>query len=286
MKIALSAVLIVLFCGSHSTFAQAQVRTASLVVHIEGKRKTPSINSADVIVFDNDQKLDASTVKIEPAFGTDGVFAILVDASGSNQDKVAFTKRSLMDIFEAASSSGLSKAMLFTFAETLEGGKGWVSKAEVQQGISTFQPKRGAPSPLYGAIVEVAKSLGTATTDARRLMFVVTDGDDTSAGVTSQDAVDACLKYSVTIVPIGLLSNGKEKIGKANLLALAKGTGGSAVILESPANVNALVTSILKSEYIVTFVPANNSGLHRVKMEMSDAPNGLSLQAPAAYYAR
>ena len=134
-------------------------------------------------------------------------------------------------------------------------------------------------------MVKVANSLGAVIAE-RRLLFVVTDGDDTSPGVTSQDAVDACLKSGVTIIPVGLLSSGKERVGKINLLFLANGTGGRAVILNAPANLKPLISDILQSEYIVTYTPPSGNGLHRVKMEMTNTPKGVSLNAPEAYYAK
>jgi len=265
---------------------QNATQPVTLVIHVDaGKKQAPPLSKSDVLILDNDTKIDAVSV-VEAALTRDATFAVVVDASGSNRDKIDFIRKSVIDVFDAMTSAPGSRGLLFVFADTIAGGTRWVQRAEAEQVMRGFRVKQGGPTALYGAIVDVAKRLGQENGTSRRLLFVITDGDDNAAGVSSQDAVDACLSAGVTVIPIGLLSYEREKVGKKNLRDLADATGGRAVILDRPADVKSLVSNVLKSEYLVTFNPTKAAGYHRLSIEMQSAPKGTSLKVPKGYYAR
>lgn len=264
--------------------AQSRTTPTTLLVHIEGNKKLLTrISNSDLAVFDNNAKVD-SVLEIVPAMGHDAVFAIVVDASGSNLDKIEFIKRAALEVFDAEMTSPGSKGLLFSFADTVEGGDTWVTRTDLQNALRAFRVKHGATSSLYAAIVQAANRLGKEKDVSRRLLFVIADGEDNSQGVTSEEAGKACLRSGVTIIPIGLLSYGREKVGKANLTYLADVTGGQAVILDGPAIVKARVSYILGSEYVVTFTPNAGQGFHSVRMELVSAPKGVSLKSPRGYF--
>ena len=120
--------LSVAFCFA---LAQGVTSPVTLVVHVDGGKKNPiAVSKSDLVVFDNEVKV-SSVLEVAPAVSRDAVFAVVVDASGSNLDKVGFIRQSAVDIFDAAMTSPGSRGLLFSFADNVEGGSAWVSHTDV-----------------------------------------------------------------------------------------------------------------------------------------------------------
>lgn len=146
---------------------------------------------------------------------------------------------------------------------------------------------------VYDAIVDGSKKLGAL--QGRKIMVVVSDGDDTAKDLTYDDALEAALRNEVTIyslidVPIEA-SAGRDLGGEHALITLAEQTGGKHFYVGEGGldKAFAQVSDDLRTQYLMGYYPKNQEpgrDFHRITVTVPRAATDVyKVRNKVGYYA-
>lgn len=130
--------------------------------------------------------------------------------------------------------------------------------------------KAGGYTRLYDAVYRVIeeKMATLADADARRIIAVLSDGEDTASERSLKEAIDIAQRYDVTIFGIstknfkgtesGTVESGEDK----NLRVLCEETGGRVFLPSQKVELFRAFTQVekdLRQEYVLFYTPQNQS---------------------------
>jgi len=148
--------------------------------------------------------------------------------------------------------------------------------------------RMGAATALYDAIYLASRALNQRK--GRKVIVLITDGEDTVSKVDYKEAVRAAeeaeaLVYSIIIVPIES-SAGREIGGEHALIQLSEDTGGKYHYATSAAQLDEAFRKIsdeLRTQYLLAYYPSQRtsfSEFRRIQVKVEGVPDG------AAYHVR
>jgi Ca-activated chloride channel family protein len=146
---------------------------------------------------------------------------------------------------------------------------------------------------LYDAISVGSERLGTR--QGRKVLIVVSDGDDTAKNSTYDDALEQALRnevmiYSIIDVPIEA-SAGRDLGGEHALITLAEQTGGKHFYVADGGldKAFAKVSDDLRTQYVLGYYPRNQEpgkNFHRIAVTIPRAANEeFNVRNKVGYYA-
>jgi Ca-activated chloride channel homolog len=204
--------------------------------------------------------------------------ALLIDTSGSVRDKLRFEQEAAGRFFQSTLVPDRDRAVAMSF----------------DTNVTLIQDYTGDPGVLSRAIRRMSAGGGTALFDAiylavtkkltgqdgRRILVVITDGDDTASRLSLNDALDAAQRNDVILYAISTNSPGlggaKNRGGDEALKKLCEATGGKVFF---PARIEDLssnfrdITEELRFQYALAYSPINlvrDGGFRRIRVEPSD----------------
>ncbi len=147
---------------------------------------------------------------------------------------------------------------------------------------------QGGQTALYTAVVRACEALRQlpAPDGARRVMVVISDGEDTYSFHTLAEAIQATLNSDVVLYSIS--ARHASYNGYEALKELAENTGGR--LFKGPdaqklAPVFATIEQELRSQYMVAFRPPERDGrFHRLEVRV-DTGQPVTVQARSGYWA-
>jgi Ca-activated chloride channel homolog len=146
---------------------------------------------------------------------------------------------------------------------------------------------------LYDAICQGSDQLGTK--EGRKVLVVVSDGDDTAKNSTYAQALEEALRnevmiYSIIDVPIEA-SAGRDTGGEHALITLAEQTGGKYFYVDQGGldKAFAQVSDDLRTQYLIGYYPRNQvpgTAFHRLNVTIPRAaPGDYNIRHKTGYYA-
>ncbi len=148
---------------------------------------------------------------------------------------------------------------------------------------------------LYDAICQASDRLGkNPERSPRRVLLLVSDGDDTASGATYSQALEAALRndvmiYAIIDVPIQA-SAGRDLGGEHALIALAEDTGGKSFYAGDGGldKAFAQVSSDIRTQYLLGYYPKDQEPggpFHRVQVTIPGAaPGDFHIRHKTGYY--
>jgi Ca-activated chloride channel family protein len=146
----------------------------------------------------------------------------------------------------------------------------------IDRGLS--QLRGGWATALYDAIDQGSELLGAK--DGRKVLVVISDGDDTAKNKTYADALEQALRnevmiYSLIDVPIEA-SAGRSTGGEHALITLAEQTGGKYFYVNEGGldKAFAKVSDDLRTQYLIGYYPRNQEPgrtFHRIRVTVPRA---------------
>ena len=162
----------------------------------------------------------------------------------------------------------------------------------IEEGIDHIRP--GAATALYDAIYLASRGLDRRK--GRKVIVLITDGDDTISKVDYKEALRAAeeaeaIVYSIIIVPIEN-SAGREIGGEHALIQLSEDTGGKYHYANSMGELDEAFKKIsdeLRTQYLLAYYPSQRtsfSEFRRIEVKVAGVPEGASYHARhrAGYY--
>ncbi len=146
---------------------------------------------------------------------------------------------------------------------------------------------------LYDALVATSDHLMKSAKLQKKIILVVTDGEDTASRDTLEQAVRAiAVDGGPTVYTIGLLGQEREKKARRALRILAEQTGGVAFFPANVDEVEAISQQIahdIRNQYTIGYKPSTpktEGGYRQVRVDaQANGFKKLSVRTRSGYYA-
>ena len=214
---------------------------------------------------------------------------IVVDNSGSMRDKRDAVNQAVLNLIRA--SNPKDEIFVVNFSQNSYLDQDFTSDVNLLQAALHQVSARGSTA-LYDAIVASSVHLRNNPHLSKKVLLVITDGQDNMSEQTLQEASRRLQQADgPTIYAIGLLGSGLQSSGREALQQLAKGTGGVAYFpgtLDQVDNITRTVAHDIRSQYLIAYKPKNQNvkpEYQSVKVE-AQAPGyrGLTVRTKTGYF--
>ncbi|HMQ03652.1 MAG TPA: VWA domain-containing protein [Pyrinomonadaceae bacterium] len=197
---------------------------------------------------------------------------VLMDTSPSTAGKLAFSKEAAKNFLYTVLQLRKDKAAFMTFDHQVVLHTDFTDKTDVLDKAVDGIKKTGSQTALYDAIWQFTDEK-LRNIPGRRVIVVITDGDDTFSRADLNDAVDIAQRTETTIFGIstkagflgsvpGVEAGMVKDRGDKYLTQLAERTGGEAFFTGDMLALERAFMRIseeLRSQYIITYRPANQN---------------------------
>ena len=242
----------------------------------KGKFNT-SLKKDDFKIFEDDKIQSITNFSSETDLPL--TIALLVDTSGSIRDKLRFEQEAAIEFFYSTLRRGKDKALVISF----------------DSGVDLLQDFTDDPEKLSDAVRKIRAGGGTSLYDAiylavnekltnqpgRRVLILISDGDDNSSRTSLTETLEVAQKNFVTIYGISTNSaayfgSKEQDRGDKTLKKFSEETGGKPFF---PFKVQDLAISFqdiseeLRSQYRIAYRSSNaraDGTYRKVRVDVSD----------------
>ena len=155
--------------------------------------------------------------------------AVVVDRSSSIERVIAVAKTAGRDFFNSLLSSGRDRACLVAFDSGVYLAQDFTDDADALATALSGLTASGGTS-MFDAIYKTSRDKLSGTDQARKVILLITDGDDTTSRASIEQATQMALKNNVTIYALRLPNenslNVRDLRGRPVLDRLTEATGG------------------------------------------------------------
>ncbi|SRR6266404_1794730 len=206
--------------------------------------------------------------------------ALAVDRSRSVQKVLSLAKTAARNFFSSVLRPGRDRACVVAFDSGVYLTQDFTDDPNaLANGLSRVTAEGG--TSIFDAIYKVARDKLSGTDQARRVILLLTDGDDTTSRASIEQALEMALKNNITIYALRLPDenslNVRDLRGKPVLDRLTQTTGGRQFYLNSDNDRLARFFDRLeiemRSQYSIGYRFQSLSsarGFHRIAIKMKD----------------
>ena len=185
---------------------------------------------------------------------------IVVDNSGSMRDKREKVSQAVLNLIRA--SNPRDEIFVVNFSQNSYLDQDFTSDVRLLQ-AALHQVSAKGSTALYDAVVASSVHLKNNTNLEKKVLLVITDGQDNMSEQTLQEASRRLEQANgPTLYAIGLLGSGMQRSGRDALQDLAGGTGGAAYFPESLDQVDNITRTVahdIRSQYRIAYKPKNQN---------------------------
>jgi Ca-activated chloride channel homolog len=216
---------------------------------------------------------------------------ILVDNSGSMRTKRNAVTKAVINLVQASNPN--DEVFIVNFNDEPYLDQDFTSNiGQMREALDRVDTRGG--TALYDAVYASADHLAKGAKRQKKVLLVVTDGEDNESRMSLEQAIRAVQNDNgPTIYTIGILGDeGKQRRAKRALEALSTQTGGVAFFprnLEEVDDISRAVARDIRNQYSITYKPTNpqsNGGYRTVKV-VAHAPGykDLEVRTRTGYFA-
>jgi Ca-activated chloride channel homolog len=246
----------------------------------------PSLDKSAFIVFENGEPQVVTSFRREDVPVAMG---IVIDNSGSMRDKRDAVNRAVLNLIRA--SNPQDEIFVVNFGQNYYLDQDFTSDVNLLQ-AALHQISSAGSTALYDAIVASAVHLKNNPRLDKKVLLVITDGQDNMSQETLQEATRKLQQANgPTLYAIGLTGGGLQNTGREALQHLAQGTGGVAYFpetIDQVENITRTLAHDIRSQYSIAYKPKNQNvrpEYQSVKVE-AHAPGyaKLTVRAKTGYF--
>ena len=212
-----------------------------------------SLVKPDFTVLENGQPQQIRQFKLEDYPVAMG---IVIDNSGSMRDKREEVNKAAINLVR--SSNPDDQVFVVNFSDEYFLDQDFTSDVKKLQAALEHVESRGGTA-LYDAVVASADQLAKSPLQ-RKVLFVVTDGEDDASQENLEEAVHRLQQENGPVVyAIGLLGDDKTRHAKRALETLADRTGGISFFPPTLGDVDQISTTIardIRNQYTISYQPS------------------------------
>jgi VWFA-related protein len=197
---------------------------------------------------------------------------VLMDTSDSTKGKMKFSKEAAKNFIYTVTRLRKDKAAFMTFDHEVKLIQDFTDKLDLLDKSVDKVNKTGSQTALYDAVWQFSDEK-LRNVPGRRVIVLITDGEDTFSRADLKDAIDIAQRTETTIFAIstkagflgsvpGVEAGTVKDKGDKFLTQLAEETGGEAFFTGDMLELERAFKKIseeLRSQYIITYRPANQN---------------------------
>ncbi len=298
-KIYIIISLSILFLHIYNSFLLSQsnykvnvemVNVLCVAIDKNGKYIT-NLKKNDFEIYENGirQKIERFSARTDLPL----LIALLIDTSASVVDKLKFEESAAIDFFNTILSPK-DLALVAEFDSSVTLIQDFTNDVnEIKKELKLL--KAGGGTALFDSIYLICQEkMRWSSQDKRKILVIISDGDDTVSSTTFEDALKSAQESGVVIYAIstnraGYFGHAGKKEGDTILKDFAKETGGK---LFAPSLLSDLYKSFekinkeLRNQYSISYIPTNkkHDGTFR-KIKIKVKKRGIKLRYRKGYYA-
>ncbi len=255
----------------------------------------PDLSRNDFKIYEDKIPQDVSLFSREDIPVTMG---LVIDNSGSMREKRAQVNAAAMTFVKTSNPQDEAFVVNFNDEYYLDTDGDFTSdQTDLQNALARIDT-RGSTA-LYDAVIGSLNHLKKGHKD-KRVLLLVTDGDDDASRMSFEDTIKAAEESNATIYTIGVFSeddrkNDKRMVrhSKKILTELAEATGGEAYFPENLDQVTPICEQVaheIRNQYSIGYYPTNGSkdGTFRAVQVRVFPPRGIGkviVRTRTGYYA-
>ncbi|MFL6210965.1 MAG: VWA domain-containing protein [Pyrinomonadaceae bacterium] len=262
------------------------VRLVRLPVTVLDNKRNPisGLTANDFVVYE-----DKQPQKIEGFFDEREALpiyvAVLLDTSSSTAGKLRFEREAAKDFIYTVVRLRKDKAAFGTFDDDVHLLQDFTDKLDLLDKAVDNVKKPGTQTTLYDAIWEFCDQKLRGV-NGKRVIVVITDGDDTYSRARLKDAIDIAQRTETTVFAIstkagfsgsvpGVEAGQVKDEGDKELERLCAETGGKAFFTGDMLALERSFTQVareLRSQYLLTYKPtrAFDGSYRRIEVKLAD----------------
>jgi VWFA-related protein len=197
---------------------------------------------------------------------------VLMDTSPSTAGKINFSREAAKNFIYTVTRLRKDKAAFMTFDHEVVLRQDFTDKLDLLDRAVDKVGKTGSQTALYDAVWEFSDEK-LRNVPGRRVIVLITDGDDTFSRADLKDAIDIAQRTETTVFGIstkagflgtvpGVDAGTIKDKGDKYLTQLCEETGGEAFFTGDMLELEKAFKKIseeLRSQYIITYKPANQN---------------------------
>ncbi|HKR13706.1 MAG TPA: VWA domain-containing protein [Pyrinomonadaceae bacterium] len=279
------------------------IRRVRLPITVQDKkgRFVPGLTQNDFVILEDKVPQTIETFSDDLAQNTPLYVAVLMDTSPSTAGKLRFQQESAMNFIQTVVKVRKDRVLFGTFDDQITLLQDFTDKLDLLDKAVYSVKKMGKQTALFDAIWEFCDQK-MRSVPGRRVLLLVTDGEDTYSRANIRDAIDIAQRTETTIFAIstkagflatvpgveaGQVADKKDR----DLLTLAEETGGSAFFTGDMLSLERSFNQIskeLRAQYLVTYNPTNKSydgTFRKIDVKLGDGHGSLKVKTKKGYKA-
>ena len=261
----------------------------------------PGLTQSDFVVFEDKVPQQIETFSDDLGQSLPVFVAVLMDTSPSTAGKLKFEQESALNFIYTVTRARKDQVLFATFDHEINLRQDFTNKLDLLDRAVSGVKQTGTQTALYDAVWQFCdEKLRTAA--GRRVMVVITDGDDTYSRADIRDAISIAQRTETTIFAIstkaGFISTVpgveagemKDKKDRA-LTTLAEETGGVAFFTGDMLSLERAFNKIskeLRAQYLVTYKPLNDrydGNFRKIDVKLAEGRKDLKVRTKNGYTA-
>jgi len=227
--------------------------------------------------------------------------AVLMDTSPSTAGKLKFEQEAAKNFVYTVARPRKDRVLFATFDDTVTLRQDFTDRPDLLSKAIDSVKKPGSQTALYDAIWEFCDEK-MRTASGRRVVVVITDGDDTYSRATINDAIDIAQRTETILFAISTKAGFMGSVpgvdaGQAvdkrdkDLVRLCEETGGAAFFTGDMVALERSFTKIaneLRSQYLITYKPSNDrydGSVRKIEVKLVNGNERLRLRTKTGYKA-
>jgi Ca-activated chloride channel family protein len=215
---------------------------------------------------------------------------ILIDNSGSMRDKRPKVNQAALNLVRASNPE--DEVFIVNFSDDAYLDQDFTSNIELMRDALDHIDSRGGTA-MYDAVIASANQLAKGAKREKKVLLVVTDGEDNASRDNLEEAVKRVQDDAgPTIYTIGILGDDKEsKRARRALERLAAETGGVAYFPKDLTEVDAISRAVahdIRNQYTLGYKPSrpqSEGGFRNVRVEARSGREKLQVRTKSGYFA-
>jgi len=279
------------------------IRRVRLPITVTDKKGqfVPGLTKEDFVVFEDKVPQQIETFSDDLSMTLPLYIAVLMDTSPSTAGKLKFQQESAMNFIQTVVKPRKDRVLFATFDDQINLLQDFTDKLDLLDKAVYSVKKMGTQTALYDAIWQFCDEK-MRSVPGRRVLLVVSDGEDTYSRANIRDAIDIAQRTETTIFAIstkagflstvpgveaGQVSDKKDR----DLQSLAEETGGTAFFTGDMLSLERSFTRIskeLRAQYLVTYNPTNKSydgTFRKIDVKLSQGKSDLRVRTKRGYKA-
>ena len=247
-----------------------------------------TLGKDDFKVFEDDRPQTITSFRHEDIPVSMG---IVIDNSGSMREKRQKVNAAALNLVRSSNSN--DEVFIVNFNDEYYLDQDFTSNIKkLKEGLEKIETHGG--TALYDAVVASGDHLKNQAKLEKKIIFVVTDGDDNESTETLEQAVRRLQADNGPVVyAIGILEKDEHpKHAKRALQLMSERTGGIAFFPQTLDEVDAISRTVahdIRSQYTIGYKPAtpkSQGGYRQVRVEARSHSHGkLTVRTKSGYYA-